>query len=111
VDKWGGLFYVIVGAERLERLCAILFLRRKQKKLDKDAMADGEDAAAARRRTAITDYRKKLLNCRELESRVGTGESSVPRLPSPLSPLPPPTLLDPNLPRVRSGRFRISLED
>jgi hypothetical protein len=86
-------------------------LAKEAKKLDKDAMADGEDAAAARRRTAITDYRKKLLNCRELESRVGTGESSVPRLPSPLSPLPPPTLLDPNLPRVRSGRFRISLED
>uniref|UniRef100_M8B876 26S protease regulatory subunit S10B n=1 Tax=Aegilops tauschii TaxID=37682 RepID=M8B876_AEGTA len=35
-------------------------------------MADGEDAAAACRRTAISDYRKKLLNCRELESRVGT---------------------------------------
>jgi 26S proteasome regulatory subunit T4 len=38
-------------------------------------MADGEDAAAARRRTAISDYRKKLLNCRELESRVGTGKA------------------------------------
>jgi hypothetical protein len=47
-------------------------------------MADAEDAAAARRRAAITDYRKKLLNCRELESRVGTGESS--RSP------PPPAL-------------------
>ena len=49
-------------------------------------MADGEDAAAARRRAAITDYRKKLLNCRELESRVGTGESS----PSPSTSCPHP---------------------
>ncbi|AQK60009.1 26S protease regulatory subunit S10B B [Zea mays] len=40
-------------------------------------MADGEDAAAARRRAAITDYRKKLLNCRELESRVGTVRESL----------------------------------
>lgn len=48
-------------------------------------MADGEDAAAARRRAAITDYRKKLLNCRELESRVGTGLSSRSRSPYPLT--------------------------
>ena len=52
-------------------------------------MADGEDAAAARRRAAITDYRKKLLSCRELESRVGTGESSR----SPPSPPPLPALI------------------
>jgi hypothetical protein len=50
-------------------------------------MADGEDAAAARRRAAITDYRKKLLNCRELESRVGTGESSRSPPPSALTHL------------------------
>ena len=66
-------------------------------------MADGEDAAAARRRSAITDYRKKLLNCRELESRVGTGESP------PLPPPRPPTPLDPSLPRVRSGPIPASL--
>lgn len=40
-------------------------------------MADGEDAAAARRRSVVADYRKKLLNCRELESRVSTGASSA----------------------------------
>ena len=48
--------------------------KRARPRLREDEMADGEDPAAARRRSAITDYRKKLLNCRELESRVGTGE-------------------------------------
>jgi len=35
----------------------------------------GEDA---RRRTAVTDYRKKLLTCRELEARVKTGNTPLP---------------------------------
>ncbi|GKV51179.1 hypothetical protein SLEP1_g57850 [Rubroshorea leprosula] len=34
-------------------------------------MNDGEDAA--RRRSAVTDHRKKLLQHKELESRVRTG--------------------------------------
>jgi hypothetical protein len=56
-------------------------------------MADGEDAAAARRRAAVADYRKKMLNCRELESRVGTGESC--------STLSAPIPLRSSFPRVR----------
>ncbi|CAN6163516.1 unnamed protein product [Urochloa humidicola] len=34
----------------------------------------GEDG---RRRAAVTDYRKKLLNCRELETRVKTGRENL----------------------------------
>jgi hypothetical protein len=40
--------------------------------------AEGEDAAAARRRAAATDYRKKLLTCRELEARARTGTYAFP---------------------------------
>jgi hypothetical protein len=32
-----------------------------------------EDPAATRRRAVASDYRKKMLNCRELEARVKTG--------------------------------------
>jgi hypothetical protein len=39
---------------------------------------DGEDAA--RRRTAEADYRKKLLNHKELESRVRSSPSLPPLL-------------------------------
>jgi 26S proteasome regulatory subunit T4 len=62
-------------------------LRQKQKAAKRERererarspeMADGEDAAAARRRASVTEYRKKLLNCRELESRVSTGEPPAP---------------------------------
>jgi hypothetical protein len=44
----------------------------------------GEDA---RRRAAVTDYRKKLLTCRELEARVKTGNTPPP--PHPLPPVSP----------------------
>jgi hypothetical protein len=46
-------------------------------------MAEADDAAAARRRTVVTDYRNKLLNCRELETRVRTGNTAPP------PPVPP----------------------
>jgi hypothetical protein len=43
-------------------------------------MAEADDAAAARLRTVVTDYRNKLLNCRELETRVRTGNTMPPPL-------------------------------
>jgi hypothetical protein len=45
----------------------------------------GEDA---RRRTAVTDYRKKLLTCRELEARVKTGTTPPPTAASSSARLP-----------------------
>lgn len=38
-------------------------------------MSEGEDAV--RRRSAVTEYRKKLLQHKELESRVRSGMSLV----------------------------------
>jgi hypothetical protein len=58
--------------------------------------------AAARRRAAAADYRKKMLNCRELESRVGTGES-----PTPLSAS---IAFHSSLPRVRGRPIPLSIE-
>lgn len=44
-------------------------------------MSDTDEAA--RRRNAVAEYRKKLLQHKELESRVRTGQSHSPNFPKP----------------------------
>ena len=61
----------------------------------------GEDA---RRRAAVTDYRKKLLTCRELEARVKTGNTPLPTAASSSARLPC-AWMSPSVSRVRCRGF------